>query len=175
MSEWVLSGTYSCLFLIKSLRCKLNWALYEAQARPPTCSYPASTLVLLGHNCSHLFLFEWTMNIEDPISSLTDGERHITAACAVQEQLVAVAAKHAVELTLFHGRGGSIGRGGGPMHIAMLSQPAGSVKVCPSLELQCTSRCCLSPLALSRCVLAWNLQSTLRCCLSLLALSRYVL
>ena len=46
-----------------------------------------------------------------------------------QEQLVVIAEKHGVTLTLFHGRGGSIGRGGGPMHIAMLSQPAGSVAV----------------------------------------------
>jgi phosphoenolpyruvate carboxylase len=46
-----------------------------------------------------------------------------------QESLVEVAKKHGVVLTLFHGRGGSIGRGGGPMHLAMLSQPAGSVQV----------------------------------------------
>jgi hypothetical protein len=47
-----------------------------------------------------------------------------------QEGLVQVAQRHSVTLTLFHGRGGSIGRGGGPMHLAMLSQPAGSVTVC---------------------------------------------
>jgi phosphoenolpyruvate carboxylase len=46
--------------------------------------------------------------------------------CA-QEQLVALCAEHAIELTLFHGRGGTIGRGGGPIHLAILSQPPGSV------------------------------------------------
>lgn len=44
-----------------------------------------------------------------------------------QEQLVAVCKQAGVKLTLFHGRGGSIGRGGGPAHKAILSQPPGSV------------------------------------------------
>ncbi len=44
-----------------------------------------------------------------------------------QEELVAVAAQYGVRLTLFHGRGGSISRGGAPAHLALLSQPPGSV------------------------------------------------
>ncbi|EOD14169.1 phosphoenolpyruvate carboxylase [Emiliania huxleyi CCMP1516] len=32
-----------------------------------------------------------------------------------------------VRINFFHGRGGSIGRGGGPLHLALLSQPAGSI------------------------------------------------
>ncbi|TKB49121.1 phosphoenolpyruvate carboxylase [Ferrimonas aestuarii] len=44
-----------------------------------------------------------------------------------QEALVDACKAANVDLTLFHGRGGSIGRGGGPAHEAILSQPPGSV------------------------------------------------
>lgn len=44
-----------------------------------------------------------------------------------QEKLLQVFKKHHIELTLFHGRGGSIGRGGGPVHAALLSQPPGTI------------------------------------------------
>ena len=46
--------------------------------------------------------------------------------CA-QENLQQLSNKHKVKLTLFHGRGGSVGRGGGPIYHALLSQPPGTV------------------------------------------------
>lgn len=45
-----------------------------------------------------------------------------------QEALVNLCDKYNIELTLFHGRGGTIGRGGAPAHAALLSQPPRSLK-----------------------------------------------
>ena len=45
-----------------------------------------------------------------------------------QEKLVQIAEQYKVPLNLFHGRGGSVGRGGGPQYLAILSQPPGSIR-----------------------------------------------
>ena len=44
-----------------------------------------------------------------------------------QQQITALTKKYGVKLRLFHGRGGTIGRGGGPTHESILSQPTGTV------------------------------------------------
>lgn len=49
------------------------------------------------------------------------------AQYSAQEALVTICQQASVRLTLFHGRGGTIGRGGGPAHAAILSQPPGSL------------------------------------------------
>lgn len=59
-----------------------------------------------------------------------------------QENLVKVCKDYGVKLTLFHGRGGSIGRGGGPMWLAIQSQPPGSVDGSLRMTEQVKSICC---------------------------------
>jgi phosphoenolpyruvate carboxylase len=61
--------------------------------------------------------------------SAKDGGR-LTAAWELykaQEEVVRTCKNHGVHLTLFHGRGGTVGRGGGPTYLAIQSQPPGSV------------------------------------------------
>jgi len=49
------------------------------------------------------------------------------AQYCTQEKLQDLSNKYKVKLILFHGRGGSVGRGGGPIYEALLSQPPGTV------------------------------------------------
>tara|TARA_S200000501_G_scaffold87297_1_gene80325 strand:+ start:1 stop:1680 length:1680 start_codon:yes stop_codon:yes gene_type:complete len=45
----------------------------------------------------------------------------------LQEEIVKLGKKYKIDLTFFHGRGGSAGRGGGPIQSTLRSQPPGSV------------------------------------------------
>ena len=44
-----------------------------------------------------------------------------------QEEITAISQKQGIKLTIFHGRGGTIARGGGPANHAIRAQPAGSI------------------------------------------------
>ncbi|MCF1439388.1 MAG: phosphoenolpyruvate carboxylase, partial [Shewanella sp.] len=76
---------------------------------------------------------EYTKSMQEVMIGYSDSAKDsgvMAAAWAqyrAQEQLVKVCRDAGVKLSLFHGRGGTIGRGGGPAHRAILSQPPGSV------------------------------------------------
>ncbi|GIL52665.1 hypothetical protein Vafri_8482 [Volvox africanus] len=90
---------------------------------------PATMTTLLSNNWyrSHINgLHECMIGYSD---SGKDAGR-LAAAWALyetQEKLVSVAAKWGIRLVLFHGRGGTVGRGGGPTHMAIRSQPSGTI------------------------------------------------
>jgi phosphoenolpyruvate carboxylase len=44
-----------------------------------------------------------------------------------QCRLAALGERHSISITIFHGRGGAIGRGGGPIYEAILGQPPGTI------------------------------------------------
>ena len=53
-----------------------------------------------------------------------------------QNELTQIGAEKGVKITFFHGRGGTVGRGGGPSYDAITSQPFGTIKDCIRLTEQ---------------------------------------
>ena len=72
-------------------------------------------------------------NKQEVMIGYSDSSKDAGKICAswhqykAQEQIIKLAKKYSIEVVFFHGRGGSAGRGGGPIQATLRSQPPNSV------------------------------------------------
>ena len=86
---------------------------------------------------SSLFEFKWYRNLikheQEIMIGYSDSSKDAGKLCAnwhqykLQEEILSLSKKFKVKVSFFHGRGGSAGRGGGPIQATLRSQPPGSV------------------------------------------------
>ena len=84
-----------------------------------------------------LFSIKWyrkyIKNEQEVMIGYSDSSKDAGKICAswnqykAQEEIVKLAKKYKINITFFHGRGGSAGRGGGPIQATLRSQPPYSV------------------------------------------------
>jgi phosphoenolpyruvate carboxylase len=85
----------------------------------------------------NLFSHKWYRNLiqnkQEVMIGYSDSSKDAGKICAswhqykAQEEIVKLAKKHKIEVVFFHGRGGSAGRGGGPIQATLRSLPPNSV------------------------------------------------
>jgi phosphoenolpyruvate carboxylase len=87
----------------------------------------------MGNLFSHKWYRNLIQNKQEVMIGYSDSSKDAGKICAswhqykAQEEIVKLAKKHKIEVVFFHGRGGSAGRGGGPIQATLRSLPPNSV------------------------------------------------
>ncbi|TMD69155.1 MAG: phosphoenolpyruvate carboxylase [Chloroflexi bacterium] len=100
--------------------------------RRDALEHAAATLETLLADPAYARQLDGRGGIQEVMLGYSDSNKEVGYLCAAwaldraHESIASVVARHGRTLRIFHGRGGTVGRGGGPTHEAILAQPPGA-------------------------------------------------
>ncbi|MBT8440717.1 MAG: phosphoenolpyruvate carboxylase [Gammaproteobacteria bacterium] len=145
--QYVISMTHSASHIMEVMFLARCAGLISFDENNPVCGLEISPLFETIEDLEHIEpvlekllankpyrqLLESSGNIQEVMLGYSDSAKDggITASAwnlyRAQERVSNIGKKHDIQIRMFHGRGGTIGRGGGPTHDAILAQPDGTV------------------------------------------------
>lgn len=147
-NNYVISMTHEASHVMEVLFLAHQAGLAGYNAGEPYCNIRVSPLFetiqdlqhivpvtsALFDNPTYLALLKASGNLQEIMLGYSDSSKdggNLSSAWSLyqaQQQIMTLADEYEVDCRLFHGRGGTVGRGGGPTHNAILSQPTGTVR-----------------------------------------------
>lgn len=125
------SDILSVHLLLKEIGCNFNMPVVPLFETLDDLNNAKSTVETLVANEWYRSLIKNELMVMIGYSDSAKDAGMLAASWAqytAQEDLINLCSGYGTKLRLFHGRGGSLGRGGAPAHAALLSQPPGSLQ-----------------------------------------------
>lgn len=147
-NNYVISMTHQASHILEVLFLAHQTGLAGYNAGEPYCNISVSPLFETIEDLEHIVpvttalfdnptyhaLLKASGNLQEIMLGYSDSAKdggNLSSAWSLyqaQESIMKLADEYGVNCRLFHGRGGTVGRGGGPTHFAILSQPTGTVR-----------------------------------------------
>ena len=147
-NNYVISMTHQASHILEVLFLAHQTGLAGYNAGEPFCNISVSPLFETIEDLEHIIpvttalfdnptyhaLLKSAGNLQEIMLGYSDSAKdggNLSSAWSLyqaQENIMKLADDYGIEVRLFHGRGGTVGRGGGPTHFAILSQPTGTVR-----------------------------------------------